>query len=87
MSQHTNQTNRRLHVIGTSLALLQLLYTLIISLTLGNLILVLVIGYGCGWFGHYFFEKNKPDTFKYPWLSTQGDFRLLKETIKGERSF
>lgn len=87
MSQHSNQTNRRLHVIGTSLALLQLLYTLLLSLTIGNLLLAVIIGYGCAWVGHFFFEKNKPATFKHPWLSLQGDFRLFKETITGQRAF
>ena len=87
LSQHSNQTCRRLHVVGSTLAFLQLLYTIFISFSLGNLLLVLIIGYGCAWVGHFFFEKNKPATFKYPFFSLRGDFRLVKETYTGERKF
>jgi hypothetical protein len=87
LSQHSNRICRRLHVIGTSFALLQLLRTIFFSFNLTNLFLVLLIGYGFAWVGHYFFEKNKPATFKYPWLSFQGDLRLYKETITGQRPF
>jgi hypothetical protein len=86
LSQHSNRICRRLHVIGTSFALLQLLRTIFFSFNLTNLFLVLLIGYGFAWVGHSFFEK-KPATFKYPWLSFQGDLRLYKETITGQRPF
>jgi len=78
ISQHSNRTNRRLHFIGTILALLQLLRTIFFTFTITNLLFTFVIGYGFAWVGHFFFEKNKPATFKYPWLSFQGDMRLLK---------
>lgn len=87
LSQHANRTCRRLHVIGSILALLQLIRTLLFALNLTNLLLVLVIGYGFAWVGHFVFEKNRPATFKYPWLSLQSDFRLLKETLTGVRAF
>ena len=87
MSQHTNRTNRRLHFIGTILALLQLIRTILFAFNFGNLLMALVVGYGFAWVGHFFFEKNRPATFKYPWLSFQGDFRLLKEIATGERPF
>jgi hypothetical protein len=83
MSQHSNRINRRLHFIGSILALLQLLRTILFSFTFSNFLMVLVIGYGFAWVGHFFFEKNKPATFKYPWLSLQGDMRLLKEIATG----
>ena len=83
MSQHSNRTNRRLHFIGSILALLQLLRTILFSFTISNFLMALVIGYGFAWVGHFFFEKNKPATFKYPWLSFQGDMRLLKEIATG----
>lgn len=77
LSQHSNRTCRRLHFIGTLLALLQLIRTILFSFNLANFALVLVIGYGFAWIGHFFFEKNKPATFKYPWLSFKGDCRLF----------
>ena len=30
------------------------------------LIYSLLAGYGFAWIGHFFVEKNKPATFKYP---------------------
>lgn len=87
LSQHSNRTCRRLHVIGTFFSLLQLLRTILFSFNLTNLFLVLLIGYGFAWVGHYIFEKNKPATFKYPRLSFLGDLRLFKETITGARAF
>jgi hypothetical protein len=85
MSQHTNRTNRRLHFIGSLLALLQLLRTLLFACTLTNFLLVPLIGYGFAWVGHFFFEQNKPATFHYPRLSLQGDIRLFKEIATGHR--
>ena len=32
--------------------------------------------YGFAWVGHFFFEKNRPATFKYPIFSFIGDWRL-----------
>lgn len=87
LSQHSNRICRRLHVIGSILAVLQLIRTLLFALNLTNILLVLVIGYGFAWAGHFIFEKNRPATFKYPWLSLQSDFRLLKETLTGVRAF
>ena len=85
MSQHANRTNRRLHFVGTLLAILQLLRTIIFSFNIGNLLLAGIVGYGFAWVGHYFFQKNKPATFKYPLLSFQGDMRLFKEILTGVR--
>ncbi len=87
MSQHANQTNRRLHVIGTFLALLQLVMMLIIGLSLIKFLIAIVTVYGFAWVGHFFFEKNKPATFNYPLWSLQGDAKLFYETITGKRQF
>lgn len=87
LSQHSNRICRRLHFVGTLLAFLQLIRTILFAFNLPNLLLVLVIGYGFSWIGHFAFEKNKPATFKYPWLSLQGDMRLFKEIATGGRPF
>ena len=87
LSQHSNLTCRRLHVIGSTLAILQLIRCLLVGFTLIQFLLIFVIGYGFAWVGHYVFEKNRPATFKYPLFSLQGDIRLLYETYTGQRKF
>jgi hypothetical protein len=46
-----------------------------------------VIGYGFAWVGHFFFEKNKPATFQYPFWSLISDFKLFFELIVGKEKF
>ena len=35
-----------------------------------------IFGYGFAWVGHFFFEKNRPATFKQPFYSLMGDFMM-----------
>ena len=46
-----------------------------------------VVGYGFAWVGHFFFEKNRPATFTYPWQSYKGDWRMWWETLTGKIPF
>lgn len=39
------------------------------------------------WVGHFFFEHNRPATFKYPLFSFMGDWKLWWETLTGKRAF
>lgn len=52
-----------------------------------TLIAVPLVGYGLAWIGHFFFEKNKPATFKYPLFSLRGDLQLCYEVYTGKRAF
>ena len=36
-----------------------------------------LLGYVVAGIGRFFFEKNRPATFKYPLWSLRGDFRLF----------
>jgi hypothetical protein len=49
--------------------------------------MIIILGYGFAWIGHFFFEKNKPATFKYPLLSLLGDFTMAKDIICGKMKF
>jgi hypothetical protein len=82
LGEHADRTSRRLHVIGTSAALLQKPAALV----MGNPLLLLtglVTGYGFAWVGHYFFEKNTPATFKHPLYSLRGDFTMARDVFTG----
>jgi len=85
LSQHANKTCRLLHVIGTTVVL-ALILTSILYLNPALLILVPVAGYGFAWVGHFFFEKNKPATFKYPWWSLKSDFKMYFDILSNKLS-
>jgi hypothetical protein len=75
LSEHANRTSRRLHFAGTSLALVLLISALLTQIW-WLLAVALAQGYAFAWVGHFFFEHNKPATFKYPVFSLMGDGRL-----------
>lgn len=83
LNEHSNKYCKLLHVTGTTLVL-----ALVIAAVYYNsaklLILVPVAGYGFAWTGHFFFEKNKPATFKYPLWSFISDFKMYYEIISGK---
>ena len=83
LSQHTNNFNRLLHAIGTTLAVI----VIIMNLLKGNFMNILyapLIGYGFAWVGHFFFEKNKPATFKYPLFSFLCDYIMIYHIFTGQ---
>jgi hypothetical protein len=86
LAEHGDRTSRRLHFLGTTLALLVLLYAVATGRWL-VLLLVPVVGYGFAWVGHYRFEKNRPATFKHPLYSLMGDFRLWFDMLRGRVPF
>ena len=80
LSQHQDQTCRRLHFVGSSLGLLGL-GAAVVTGKKRYIAAGIVAGYGCAWVGHFFFEHNKPATFKYPLYSFMGDWVMYKDTI------
>ena len=86
LGEHAHPVSRRLHFVGSC----GVLVLLAIAAWQRNgwwLLAALVCGYGFAWVGHFFFEKNRPATFKYPLWSLMGDFRLFFETVSGKRRF
>ena len=84
--EHSNRTCRRIHIVGSALVLVVLVVA-IATLNPWWLLAMPVVGYGFAWVGHFFFEKNKPATFKYPLWSLMGDWRMFFETVSGRRKF
>ncbi len=86
LSQHSDRRNRRIHFFGSSLVLCVLVAA---ALTQNWLILLAAppAGYGPAWFGHFFFEKNKPATFTYPIYSLIGDWVMFWQMLIGKLPF
>lgn len=86
LGEHQNVVCRRLHFIGTGLVIATALYVLATGKWLLALLLP-VFGYSFAWVGHFFFEHNRPATFKYPWMSYRGDWRMWREILTGRIPF
>jgi hypothetical protein len=85
LGQHRVRWNRRMHFVGTTLVLL--LATGALVLRSGWPLLGLPLaGYGFAWFGHFFFEKNRPATFTHPVYSLVCDFRMYWDVWRGQLS-
>ena len=81
LSQHQNPLNRKLHVAGTLIGLTVGFILIFKKQFLVGILCGLTLGYGFAWTGHFVFEKNRPATFKYPFYSLRGDFKLLISTL------
>ena len=86
LSEHQDDACRRLHYAGSSLVILLLLYVLFSQNWLW-LLAVPLAGYGFAWVGHFFFEHNKPATFRYPLYSLMGDWVMLRDATTGRIRF
>ena len=83
--EHSNRTCRRIHVVGSALVIVAGLLGLFVDAWW--FLAMPLVGYGFAWVGHFFFEKNRPATFKYPLWSLMGDWRMFFETVTGKRRF
>merc|ERR1712131_438038 len=84
LTEHSKPTTKLLHAIGTTLAMLIFVFKL---LPTGNLIYIIygiLVGYGFAWVSHFFVEKNKPASFKYPLYSFAADYVMCFEIYCGK---
>lgn len=81
LKEHQHPTSRLLHFIGTGIVLL-LSFVAVFTGNYMLLIFIPLVGYGFAWIGHFFFEKNKPATFKYPFYSLASDFILFFDILR-----
>ncbi len=80
--EHSRAATRALHAAGTITSTL----LLIVLLSTGRwrwLPLVLVVGYGFAWVGHFFVEHNRPATFKHPLWSFMSDYKMVALMLVG----
>ena len=87
LTEHENCTCRLLHFIGTGILILVAIYLSLNGLWRGFWWSVPLIGYGFAWIGHFFFEKNKPATFQYPFWSLYSDFKMFFQLLLGQIKF
>ena len=86
VSQHQNATSRKLHFVGTTLALGCVAMS---PVNPWALLAAPLCGYGMAWLGHFAFEKNKPATWggaKFAVWSLRGDFRMWKRMLTNTMS-
>ena len=86
LSEHAKPATRRLHFIGSSFSLLCLIL-LVLSGDLWWFLAALLCGYGLAWFAHFVFEKNRPATFRYPFYSLMGDWKMFWQILTGQMAF
>ena len=82
LSEHQNFICRVLHFIGTFGVILIIISAILINYKL--FFFAPLCGYSFAWAGHFFFEKNKPATFKYPLFSLIGDFVMFFHIVIGK---
>jgi hypothetical protein len=76
VAEHSQPLTRLFHFVGTALGLILLVWVV----RGGNwlyLPLCFVVGYAFAWFSHFFIEKNKPATFRYPLWSFISDYKMM----------
>jgi len=86
LKEHDSLLNRRLHFVGTSLAILLFVNAFIFMMP-QFLLLAPLAGYFFAWIGHFIIEKNRPATFTYPLWSLRGDFKMFVLMLTGRLDF
>ena len=86
LGEHRNRVCRRLHFAGSSLAL-GFVVLAIMRADPRWLLASLLSGYAFAWVGHFFFEHNRPATFKHPLYSFVGDWVMFKDILLGKIPF
>ncbi|MDE4454379.1 DUF962 domain-containing protein [Psychrobacter sp. DAB_AL62B] len=85
LDEHQNMACRRLHFAGSSFGLIGLAKS-IKNRSAKPLLKGIAAGYACAWVGHFFFERNKPASFKFPLKSFASDFRMYGDVLRGHLS-
>ncbi len=83
LNEHSKPATRLFHFIGSTLGIL-FLVSAIIQLNPLFILHGLLVGYFFAWVSHFFIEKNKPATFKYPLWSFLGDWKMWYWCLTGK---
>jgi hypothetical protein len=82
VSEHAKSLTRMLHFIGSTLVL-ACVAAAVVNGSGWFLLAAPVAGYGLAWIGHFFVEKNRPATFKYPFYSFAADWVMYGKILTG----
>jgi hypothetical protein len=83
VADHSLPATRALHLAGTTVAL-ACAAALVAKGKWKLLPLALIPGYGAAWVGHFFVERNKPASFKYPLWSFIADYKMVALMLTGK---
>ena len=86
---HKNKNCRRMHVLGQLVTLSFVVAVCVAAFIYSSkyIILLLItpfIVYPFAWFGHFYFEKNKPAAFTEPIKAKICDWKMLYDIIRGK---
>lgn len=81
VKEHSKKSTRYLHFAGTTAAM-GLLAAGLLTKKRWLLAVAPIAGYGPAWFSHFFIEKNRPATFKYPLWSLRADFVMWSKMAR-----
>lgn len=83
LREHAKAETRAVHFAGTAVATLCIAAALVTGHWWFGAA-ALVGGYAPAWFAHFFIERNRPATFRYPLWSLISDFRMAGAWISGQ---
>jgi hypothetical protein len=87
LGQHSEVVCRTLHFVGTFIGLTFLVIVLTTFQNKWWAFASPIPGYAFGFIGHYFFEHNKPATFKNPFYSFAADLVMFFQLLTGQIKF
>jgi hypothetical protein len=83
LEQHSKPLTKKLHFIGT----LTGLFLAVFGIIRGEgfwILLAPIVGYSFAWYSHFFVEKNRPATFRYPIWSFISELRMTWLVLRGK---
>jgi hypothetical protein len=82
LGEHARPATRRLHFLGTGLAIACLIAAIVLAEP-WLLVAAVVSGYAFAWAAHALVERNRPATFTHPLWSLASDFRMFGLWLAG----
>lgn len=86
LAEHSRPMTKALHLAGTVLGTGAFLWA-VASRDWRFVPAGLLVGYGFAWVSHFFIERNRPATFKYPLWSFISDYRMAAMMLTSVKSW